>query len=173
MTVAERVREAIEPWLTSRDLELFDVEHGAGLLRILIDRAGGVDLGAVAEATRAISAILDDIDPIPGRYTLEVSTPGLERPLRTAAHFAGAVGSKVAIKTHPGSGSASGESTERRVAGTLTAADDDGITVTIGDGSERRLGYVDIEKARTVFEWGPPPKPGKSTSRTKKRAASK
>jgi len=164
VTVNERVRAAIEPWLASRDLELFDVEHGAGLLRVLVDRAGGVDLEALAEATRAISVILDDVDPIPGRYTLEVSTPGLERPLRTPTHFAGAVGTKVTVKT------SSGE--ERRVAGTLTAADQGGITLTTEAG-ERRLGYDEIEKARTVFEWGPAPKPGKGTSRTKKKAATK
>ena len=163
MSVSERVRAAIEPCLASRDLELFDVEHGAGLLRILIDRAGGVDLEAIAEATRAISAILDDVDPIPGRYTLEVSTPGLERPLRTPTHFERAVASKVILKT------LSGE--ERRIAGTLTAADDDGITLTTEAGDERRLAYDEIEKARTVFEWGPAPKPGKGTSRTKKKKA--
>lgn len=165
MSVNDRVREAVEPWLVDHDLQLFDVEHAGGILRILVDREGGVDLGAIAEATRAISAILDEIDPLPGRYTLEVSTPGLERPLRTPAHFAGAVGAKVNVKT------TSGE--ERRVAGTLAAADDDGITLTTESAEERRLSYAQIEKARTVFEWGPAPKPGKGTSRTKKRTASK
>ena len=161
MPVVDRVREAIEPSLAARGLELFDVEHAGGLLRILIDRPGGVDLEAVAQATRAISAILDEVDPIPGRYTLEVSTPGLERPLRTPTHFERAVGSKVSLKTHAGE--------ERRVTGTLTGADADGITLTTEAGDDRRLAYDDIEKARTVFEWGPAPKPGK----TQKRAASK
>ena len=165
MSVADRVREAVEPWLGEHDLRVYDVEHAGGILRILIDREGEgrVDLDAVARATRAISGILDEIDPLPGRYTLEVSTPGLERPLRTPVHFAGAVGSKVTIKT------ASGE--ERRVAGMLRDADDEGVTITTEAGDERRLSYRDIEKARTVFEWGPAPKPGKSTSRTKKRTA--
>jgi ribosome maturation factor RimP len=153
MSVTERVREAVEPWLLARDLDLFDVEHGGGLLRILIDRPGGVDLETIAEATRAVSAILDDIDPIPGRYTLEVSTPGLERPLRTQTHFERAVGDKITVKLQSGE--------ERRISGTLTAADDDGVTVTTDTGEERRLAYRDIEKARTVFEWGPAPKPGK------------
>jgi ribosome maturation factor RimP len=165
VSVAERVRDAVEPWLTSHDLQLYDVEHAGGIVRVLVDRDGdgGVDLDALAAATRAISSILDDVDPVPGRYTLEVSTPGLERPLRTEAHFAGAVGSKVTVKVRTGE--------ERRVAGTLTSSDDDGITVTTDGGDERRIAYADIEKARTVFEWGPAPKPGKSTSRTKKRAA--
>ena len=158
MSVTDRVRDAVEPWLAEHDLRLFDVEHAGGILRILIDREGGVDLDAVARATRAISAILDEIDPLPGRYTLEVSTPGLERPLRTPAHFEGAVGSKVTVKVHHGE--------ERRIAGVLSAADEDGVTVTTEAGDERRLAYADIDKARTVFEWGPAPKPGK----TKKRA---
>ena len=173
MSVADRVREAVEPWLGEHDLRVYDVEHAGGILRILIDREGegGVDLDAIARATRAISGILDEIDPLPGRYTLEVSTPGLERPLRTPVHFAGAVGSKVTIKTTSGPASGGEASRERRVAGTLTDADDDGVTITTEAGDERRLSYSDIEKARTVFEWGPAPKPGKSTSRTKKRTA--
>ena len=163
MSVTDRVRDAVEPWLVEHDLELFDVEHAGGILRILVNRQGGVDLDAVAKATRAISGILDEIDPLPGRYTLEVSTPGLERPLRTPAHFAGAVGTKITVKLRSGE--------ERRVAGTLATADDDGIILTTEAGDERRIAYHDIEKAKTVFEWGPAPKPGKNTSRTKKRAA--
>ncbi len=165
MSVTDRVREAVEPWLVDHDLEVFDIEHAGGILRILVERSGGggADLEAIARATRAISGILDEIDPLPGRYTLEVSSPGLERPLRTPTHFERAVGSKVTVKVRVGE--------ERRVAGMLTAADDDGITITTEAGDERRLAYDEIDKARTVFEWGPAPKPGKSTSGTKKRTA--
>jgi ribosome maturation factor RimP len=166
MSVTDRVRDAVEPWLDQHDLRLFDVEHGGGIVRVLVEREGGVDLDTIARATRAISAILDEVDPIPGRYTLEVSTPGLERPLRTPAHFAGAVGSKVTLKIHARPGD---EKAERRVVGTLATADDDGVTVTTESGGDRRIAYDEIDKARTVFEWGPAPKPGK----TQKKAASK
>jgi hypothetical protein len=96
-------------------------------------------------------------DPIAGQYTLEVSSPGLERALRRPQHFAGAVGSLVAIKTHPG------VEGDRRVRGTLVASDDRSVTVALADGepgATRVLALDQIERARTVFEWGPAPKPG-------------
>ena len=92
---------------------------------------------------------LDHDDPVPGHYTLEVSTPGLERPLRTADHFRRAIGSEVKVKTHP---QVDGD---RRIEGTVTTADDDTCTITGVDGSPRTLRYDEIERARTVFVWGP------------------
>jgi ribosome maturation factor RimP len=87
-----------------------------------------------------------------------VSSPGLERPLRTPAHFTRALGGKISVKA------VSGLEGGRRVAGTLVEADDDGILVDLDQpaGEQRRLAYDDIERARTVFEWGPAPKPGKA-----------
>jgi ribosome maturation factor RimP len=138
-------------------VELVDLEYAGGVVRVTVDRAGGVDLEAIARVTREVSRALDRHDPITGRYTLEVSSPGLERKLRTAAQFGRAIGSQVRIKTRP---EADGE---RRVDGTLVAADDDGVLVRVtATGDERRLRYDDIERARTVFEWGPAPKPGKA-----------
>jgi ribosome maturation factor RimP len=152
MTVAERVRSLVEPLLREEGLECFDVEYGGGRLVVLADRPGGIDLHALTRATHAISAALDHEDPVPGgRYVLEVSSPGLERRLRTPAHFRRYVGSLVSVKTVP---SAAGD---RRIRGTLTAADEVGITV---DG--RRIPFDEVERAQTVFEWGPPPKPGKA-----------
>jgi len=151
MSVAERVRSIVEPLLSDEGLECFDVEFGGGRLVVLADRPGGVDLDALTRATRTISAALDRDDPIPGgRYVLEVSSPGLERRLRTPAHFRSFVGSMVSVKMVP---TAEGD---RRVKGVLTGADADSITV-----DERRIAYPDIERAQTVFEWGPGPKPGK------------
>jgi ribosome maturation factor RimP len=127
--------------------------------------AGGVDVDDLAAATRAVSRLLDELDPIDGRYTLEVSSPGLERPLRTPAHPARAVGAEVAVKTRPGTEG------DRRVEGTVTAADDDAFTLALADGSTRRIGYHEVEKARTTFAWGPTPKPGGPKSREKTRKA--
>jgi ribosome maturation factor RimP len=142
--------------LAAEGLELFDVEFGGGRLVVLADRPGGVDLDALTDATRAISAELDRVDVVPGgRYILEVSSPGLERKLRTPAHFQRFVGSTVSVKTVPG------VEGERRVKGVLEAADDHGIVV-----AGRRLPYADIDKAQTLFEWGSAPKPGKVGSRS-------
>jgi len=160
-TVAERVADAVAPVLDEQGLLLHDLEHSGTSIRVVIDRADveggrGLDVDALAAATRAISRLLDELDPIDGHYTLEVSSPGLERPLRTPAHFARAVGADVSVKTRPGSDG------ERRLEGTVQAADDDGFTLAMSDGGTRRIRYDEVEKARTTFAWGPAPKPGKS-----------
>lgn len=149
MDPATRVRELVEPVLAAERLELVDVRLSSGALQVFVDRPGGIDLDAVAAASTIVSQLLDEHDPVPGRYTLEVSSPGVERPLRRPEHFARFVGSTVNVKTRP---EVAGE---RRVQGLLEAADDEGVVV-----AGRRLAYGEIERARTVFEWGPAPKPG-------------
>ena len=161
MSVADRVRDLVLPLLDDRQLDLYDVELQGPVLRVVVDnppgRPGGLDLDVLADATRAVSRALDDADPIPGRYTLEVTSPGLERTLRRPEHFERAVGEKVKIKT------VAEVEAGRRVEGILEAADPSGIAVRT-DGGEgdpvRRVGYDQIVRARTVFEWGPAPKPG-------------
>lgn len=142
---ADRVAALVEPLLDAAGLELYDVVLAGATLRVLV--AGPGDLEVLARLTREISALLDEEDPIEDRYTLEVSSPGLERTLRTPKHFAGAIGEKVKVKT---TASAEGD---RRADGVLSSADDDGIVVTT-DAGERRLSYAAIDRARTVFEWG-------------------
>lgn len=148
-------------------LELVDVEVHSGLVRLVVDGPGGAQLDAIAEATRAVSAVLDSHDPLPGhRYTLEVTSPGVERPLRTPAQFTRAVGETVTVRTVAGAPGA------RRLTGRLVSADDDGFVLEPrgeqGDtGGAVRLAYGDVERARTVFEWGVSggPRSGASTSR--------
>ena len=164
MATSERIAELVEPILHGRGHELYDVELTGAVVRVLVDRPGGsVSLSDLEAVSREISTALDDDDPMPDRFELEVSSPGLERPLRRPDHFQRAVGDKVKVKTLP---SVAGD---RRVDGTLVAADDDGFTVETEAGA-RTLGYGDVERARTVFEWGGAPKPGtnKSSSTSKK-----
>jgi ribosome maturation factor RimP len=155
MGPAESVRELIEPLVTSAGLECWDVELAAGIVRVLVDRpGGGVDLDALSHLTQVISATLDDVDVVPGgRYQLEVSSPGVERTLRTPDQYRRFVGSLLSVKT------AVAVDGERRFRGVLLAADDDGITLEL-DNSPRRMEYRDIQKAHTVLVWGPTPKPG-------------
>ena len=155
MGTVEKVTELVAPLVESQGVELYEVTFAGGLLTITLDRTDGIDLEAITHVSEQINDLLDLHDPVPGRYTLEVTSPGLERPLRTAAQFRRFIGSAVAVRTTP---QAEGE---RRIEGLLTEADDDGIVV---DG--RRLAYDEIDRARTVFAWGPAPKPGK----TKKKA---
>lgn len=157
MTTTARVQALAEPVCAADGVELVDVELDAGVLRLTVDREGGLDLDVISGLTRRISRLLDEEDPVPGRYTLEVSSPGLERRLRTPAHFRRAVGEQVNLRTTPGTEAG------RRLRGTLLAADDAGITVRVGDGDDaptHTIAHDQIERARTVFEWGPAPKPG-------------
>ena len=146
--------EAVAPVLAARGLALYDVEvTGAGrapVVRVLVassEPSTGVDLDAIGTAAESISLALDAPEVargLPAPYTLEVSSPGLERPLRRPDHFRGAVGETVSVKPR---GAA-------RVRGTLLSADDSGAELALDDGPARRFAYDDIEKARTVFEWG-------------------
>jgi len=160
MTAAiDRVRALVEPLTDEVGVELFDLELNGGVLRVTLDKPGGVDLEDITRVTRAVSRALDEDDPISGRYTLEVSSPGLERTLRTPAHWSWAVGRQVAVKT------VAGFAGERRLTGTVTAADDDAATLTLDDpaGEVVDLRYDDVERARTVLDWGPAPKPGRGS----------
>jgi ribosome maturation factor RimP len=141
--VHERVRQAVGPALSAAGFELVDVERHGTVLTVTVDLLdGGVDLEGVTTATRLISELLDSTDLIGDRTTLEVSSPGIERTLRTPEHFRRFVGAAVAVKTRPGTEG------ERRVDGVLEAADDEGVVV-----AGRRLAYDDIERAHTVFIW--------------------
>jgi len=156
--MADELVDALVPPLSELGVELVDVELHGATLRVTIDRAGGIDLDGIAGASRVVSKTLDDVDPLPGRYTLEVSSPGLERRLRTPAHFARAVGSTVSVRTCPdGQPADDGAAPVRRVQGQLIGADEDGFTLEGADlpGGSVHMRYDDVERARTVFEWAP------------------
>lgn len=170
METAERLRMLVVPLLEGTDAEIYDIEFTGGVLKITLDRVGGIDMGVIGRFTRAVSRMIDETDPISSAFTLEVSSPGLERPLRTPAHFARSVGELVIIKAR------AGVEGERRLKGTLVSSDDDGIELAVEGaeaGQTQRLTFDEIERARTVFEWGPGPKPGgpKSSPSAKKKAA--
>jgi len=166
--MVEDLFATLQPVMAAAQLELVDVELKSGVLLVTVDRAGGVDLEALTDANRAASTLLDELDPIPGKYSLEVSSPGIERTLRTPAHFVKAVGEMVTVKTRP---QVPGD---RRLRGRLLAADDEGFELAIDGAAEGRvrLSYPDIDRARTVFVWGPEPRPGvgRSAGSTKKSA---
>jgi len=153
MSVIDRVETVVAPLCDEAGVELFDIQHDGGVLRISVDREGGVDMAVLRPLTKAVSRALDEADPIGGRYTLEISSPGLERTLRTPAHFEWAVTKLVKVKTRPH------VEGDRRLQGPILAADGEGFEIRDDEsGDTRRLAYDDIDKARTVFEWGPAPK---------------
>jgi ribosome maturation factor RimP len=159
--MTDELLAALEPVVADAGLELVDCELRSGVLLVTVDRLGGVDLQALTDANRVVSGVLDELDPIPGKYTLEVSSPGVERTLRTPAHFAKAVGETVSVKTRP---QVPGE---RRLRGQLVASDGDGFELAVEDRPEDRvrLAYTDIDRARTVFVWGVDTRTGSRTSK--------
>lgn len=162
--VLARVRELVSPIIDDLGLDLYDVDQRGATLRITVDTPAGsehgVTLDMLALASRLVSKELDQHDPIPTRYELEVTSPGVERSLRTPEHFRREVGKEVAIRL------SDVEAADRRLQGVLVRAGEDSITVRTGDG-DREIAFGQIDRARTVFQWGPQPKPGKSKKHSK------
>ena len=112
---------------------------------------------------------LDHDDPVPGSYTLEVTSPGVERTLRTPAHYRREVGKTISVRL------ADVSAEQRRFEGVLIAADDTTATFRVvgsDDVTDRTVPLSSIDRARTVFEWGPQPKPGGKGARRPKAAVS-
>ena len=158
--VLQRVRELVEPIASDLDLDVYDVEQRGGTLRVTIDTPpgsdAGIDMDQLALATRLISREMDHQDPMPGRYTLEVTSPGVERSLRTPAHFRREIGKTVNVRLVDTAGD------QRRIEGVLISADETTATLRLDDDdmTEQVVALADIDRARTVFVWGPQPKPG-------------
>ncbi len=157
MVSTDVVRELVGPALAAAGLELWDVELSRDVLRILVERPGGVDLDTLTAASGVVSPILDEHpEATPaGRYQLEVSSPGLERTLRTPEQYRRFVGTPVTVKTcTPVAGS-------RRLRGRLVDASPDGIVLGLDEPTDGRdtvqLRYDQIDRTRTVVEWGPSP----------------
>ncbi|MGH9022683.1 MAG: ribosome maturation factor RimP [Acidimicrobiia bacterium] len=161
-SVAEQARQVVEPLLSRLGLELVDTEVlGTGktrVLRLTVDRQGGIDVEALSSASQVISPALESLTVLEGAYSLEVSSPGVERTLNRPEDFSRFVGTVVSVKTFVAVDGA------RRHRGTLAGADAEGISLE-GDGQPRRFAYSEIARARTVFEWGPAPKPGSARGR--------
>jgi ribosome maturation factor RimP len=152
MSTTETVEKLVAPVLSELGIELVDVESERGHLKVTIDREPRLDLGAISEATAAISHVLDEADPVPGgRYELEVTSPGVERRLRRPEHFSRVVGTEIAVKLRAGVA----HDGERRFEGRLTAADETGIAMEIPSDQvlTKRVSFEDVESAHTVFDW--------------------
>ena len=148
--LSEKLVGLVEPLLGNFGYELVDLEfaggRGPGTLRVFIDRAEGVGIEDCERVSREISALLDVHDPIPGAYRLEVSTPGLDRVLRTPAHYARFVGARVEIElSAPRDG-------RRRYTGQLAQVSAGGIELVV-DGVQVLLNYAEVYRARLVPEW--------------------
>ncbi|MGH8182715.1 MAG: ribosome maturation factor RimP [Rhodanobacteraceae bacterium] len=174
----QAIAKRVAPALTELGLACLGVEwnagHGGGLLRVYIDAlahdgdaANQVSVDDCEAASREISALLDVDDLIPGHYVLEVSSPGIERPLFNAAQFARFVGgeAKVTLKL-PRDG-------RRRLRGKILSVDGARIGMDV-DGARMDMAEDEIESAHLVPDWDalgytPKPKPGKGTAQAARK----
>ncbi|MGB5965391.1 MAG: ribosome maturation factor RimP [Sulfurimonadaceae bacterium] len=138
----------IKSMVESLDLTIYDIvtvsENEETIYRVNISspNAGGVTMDQVVQVTKMISPLLDVTAPVSGDYRLEVSSPGIERKLRTLAHFQCAIGEKVRMITL--------DKTKYR--GVLKSVDGETITIESEEG-DANVSFKDIAKAATYFEW--------------------
>ena len=144
------VKELLNPLLAERDMELFDIEFRGqgrkGILRVFIDKQEGVTIDDCADISRELGTLLDIHDIIPDSYTLEVSSPGLTRPLRKPADFIRFKGRKVKIIT------ASDIGKKKMFVGTIIDFKDDLVTIET-DGAQHLIPYGEIEKANLELDF--------------------
>jgi ribosome maturation factor RimP len=145
VTLRERLIALIEPVLGRLGYELVELEYAAGrsqaVVRLFIDQPAGITVDDCERVSREVAALLDVEDPVPTAYTLEVSSPGFDRVLRTPAHFGRFVGSRVFVELKaPRAG-------RKRYTGMLQAADGQGIELEV-DRQKVVVAFDEIAKAR-------------------------
>ena len=138
----------LAPTVDRLGLELVAVElatdHGRRVLRVSVDKPGGVGVDDCARASHAISPVLDVDDPIEGAYSLELSSPGIDRPLMVLTDFVRFAGYEARIRLEPGEA-------RRRYRGTLLGAEDEQVLVEV-DGTTHRIRWDAIERASLVLD---------------------
>jgi ribosome maturation factor RimP len=132
-SVVDRVQEIISPILWALGLELVEVvcvgQGPRSVVRVLIDKPGGVTVTDCEQAHKALGPALDVADPFPHAYTLEVSSPGLDRPFKRLQDYQRAIGKEVSLKLRqPLNG-------QWRVSGLLTEADEQAVSLTVSTGA--------------------------------------
>ncbi len=144
--VAENLTNLIEPVVEGLGYELLGIEYISqgrhSVLRLYIDCEQGVELDDCAQVSRQVSGVMDVEEPLKGQYVLEVSSPGLDRPLFKAAHYIRQVGQVIRVRLRRPQGNA------RKFRGLLVEADEDSILLRdTENGQETRLTYDNIDKA--------------------------
>ena len=171
MDVRHEVLEIATPLVEELGFELVDVElvpQGRLVLRVSIDRTGGVTIDDCSRVSKRLGDALEMNQTVPHRFVLEVSSPGVERRLRTPEHFRRYVGSRVFVQAHDLIDG------RRKVEGDLVSASDETLTVTLEDGGSWTIPYSAVQKAHLVVDpWAALRNPGgKSRSTAGEKARS-
>ena len=142
-----RLRELIEPVVTALGFRLWGIQYIAGAkhstVRIFIDSADGISVDHCAQVSRQVSSVFDVEDPIAGEYTLEVSSPGMDRPLFELAQYAESVGEQVKIRLR------SAFEGRRNFTGLLAGVEGDDVVLVVDD-EEYLLPFELIDKANII-----------------------
>lgn len=148
---ADRVRDLAAPLAAARGVDLVDVAirgRGSGrLVRVVVDRKGGVDLAACQALSGELSAALDADDPVAGRYSLEVTSPGVDHPLRDRVAFDRVEGRGVLVHRRGVS-----QEAPEQVRGTVLRAGADAVVLDV-DGREVPVPYGEIVTAKQTLPW--------------------
>lgn len=151
-TVEGKARAACEPIVSAEGMELVDVvfvrEREGWVLRLFIDKPGGVGIDDCSRVSHALDPLLDVEDLVPHEYNLEVSSPGIPRPLTKPAHFEKAAGKKVKVKTF----GPIGEPPRKNFSGILTGIEPEAVTVEVEGAGPFRILIKDIAKAHLEAE---------------------
>lgn len=143
----QAILDALEPLAADRGVEVVTVEvigsSKSPVIRVYVDAEGGVSFKELTESQEWIGETMDELDPFPGAYTLEVSSPGIDRPLRTLAHFSRFVGEEAKVRTM---GPIDGQANFK---GVIAAVDDDGVTIEF-DGRSAHIPISSIRRANLV-----------------------
>ena len=160
-TSIQKIETIANEVATREGVQIYDIEFSGGpqgqVLRIFIDKEGGVGIEDCANVSRGLNTLLDENDPIPGgKYNLEVSSPGLERPLKKAWHYQQAVGKKVWLKLQralENFGSTDPKlKAAKQITETLLAVENDNVKIKVGE-EELNIPFSAIDKAKTVFDF--------------------
>ena len=147
-SIKETVRDAVSPTITELGYDIWDITYskvGADYhLEITIDSPNGINIEDCEKVHRAIDPILDEVDPIEGFYYLDVSSPGIERELRTDAHILHSIGQKVEAKLF------AAKDGRRVVCGILKSFEDGALVITEQTG-DITLVQNEVSKLRTIF----------------------
>jgi ribosome maturation factor RimP len=150
--LGDTVDRLARPLADDAGLDLVDVQvKGQGSrtkVQVIVDRKGGVDVGSCQQLSKALSRALDQEDPIAGRYTLEVTSPGTDHPLLDRRAFDRVEGRRVKAVLR-----ADEADTTREIIGTVTAATDDAAELTADDGTVHRVPYADLVTATQELRW--------------------
>jgi ribosome maturation factor RimP len=137
----------IKKMVESIGLSLYDTailnENDQVIFRVSVTAPGGVSLDKCVQASHLISPLLDVTPPMSGDYRLEVSSPGIERRLKTLAHFVQSIGEKVIFSTID----------KEKFDGELIGVENDEIIIKTKEGAEQKVPFRSISKAKTYFEW--------------------